>query len=150
MHPQNFSGEILKNEVKTIAETLENAKSFKLRWVDLYDTVYDISDEEYEEILISKDEEIKNIVLAQCKTGRKNRFYYLDQVIKTVADRIRLLRIEIDDGRMRGNGQTAIYIEKVIDSLADKGFVVLTENQHGKLIRTINKTEQKQRKLFIA
>lgn len=61
LHPQNFSGEVLKNEVKQIAEALEKHNTFYLRWVDLYETVYDMTDQEYEEILSAKDEDIKNL-----------------------------------------------------------------------------------------
>ena len=43
LHPQDFSGEVLKNEVKQIAETLEKRNTFYLRWVDLYETVYSIA-----------------------------------------------------------------------------------------------------------
>lgn len=149
-HPQDFSGEVLKNEVKMIAEALESGKSFKLRWVDLYDTVYDITDEEYEEILSTKDDEIKRIILELCKTNRRNQFYHLDGAVKRVSDKVRLFRIGIDDGQNFGNGQTADHVRRIVDCLADDGYVVIAENRDGKLIRTINKTEQRQRKLFIA
>ena len=46
LHPQNFSGEVLKNDIKEIAEALEKRESFYLRYVDLYETVYDITDQE--------------------------------------------------------------------------------------------------------
>ncbi len=54
LHPQDFSGEVLKNEVKQIAEAVERNNSFYLRWVDLYETVYDISDNDYEYYLDGK------------------------------------------------------------------------------------------------
>lgn len=41
LHPQDFSGEVLKAEVVSIAETLTAAESFSIQWVDLYETVYD-------------------------------------------------------------------------------------------------------------
>lgn len=33
MHPQNYSGEVLKNEIKSVAEAIEKAETFSLRWV---------------------------------------------------------------------------------------------------------------------
>ena len=45
-HPMEFSGTVLKNNIKQIAEAIKNAKTFTLRWVDIYDTVYDITDKE--------------------------------------------------------------------------------------------------------
>ena len=46
LHPQGFSGNLIKNEVKRTAEALRFNKTFNLEWVDLYETKYDISDEE--------------------------------------------------------------------------------------------------------
>lgn len=51
LHPQNFSGVILKNDVKKVAEALSSATAFSLRWVDLYETVYDMDDDTYYAIL---------------------------------------------------------------------------------------------------
>lgn len=150
LHPQNFSGEVLKKEVKTIAEALENNTTFKLRWVDLYETVYNITDEEYEEILSTKDEEIKKEVLEQCKTKRRTQFYYIDGVVRNLSNKFRLTRIGDNDGRNYGIGQTGKHIIKVIEALIEEGYIIVTQNNNGTLIRTINKTEQKQRKLFVA
>jgi len=43
-HPQDISGVVLKNDVRKIAETISNMKLSTIRWVDLYETVYVISD----------------------------------------------------------------------------------------------------------
>ena len=45
-HPQQISGIILKNDVKKIAEAVSSMKYSSLRWVNLYATVYEITDEE--------------------------------------------------------------------------------------------------------
>ena len=149
LHPQNFSGEVLKNEVKTIAEALENNNSFKLRWVDLYETVY-ITDEEYETILSERDKEIRKAALKQCKTKRKTQFYYLNDIVDNLSDKFRLSRIGIDDGKHYGIGQTGKHITNILYELIGEGYIVSVQNRNGILIRTLNKTEQKQKKLFIA
>lgn len=150
MHPQDFSGEVLKNDVKIIAEALENNTTFKLRWVDLYETVYDITDEEYEEFLSSKNEEIRKAALEQCKTRRRTQFCYINGVVKNLSDKFRLIRIGDNDGRNYGIGQTGKYITKVIEQLIDEGYIVsVQKNKYETLVRTINKAEQKERKLFI-
>ena len=42
------------------------------------------------------------------------------------------------------------YVADVMDELAEQGYMVKTTGRGGTaLIRTINKTEQKQRKLFV-
>ena len=150
LHPQNFSGEVLKNEVKTITEALENNNSFKLRYVDLYETVYDITDEEYEDILSAKDEEIRKAALEQCSTKRKTQFYYLNGVVRNLSNKFRLSRIGIDDGKNCGIGQTGKHITNIIYQLIAEGYIISVQNNNGVLIRALNKTEQKQKKLFIA
>lgn len=150
LHPQNFSGEVLKNEVKTVAEALENNITFKLRWVDLYETVYDMSDEVYEELLSTKDEEIKKVILDKCRTTRTNKFLYPADVAYNIAALFRIKRVSTNDGKNGGVGQTTKHILTIIDSLVKEGYLVSAEVNGHMLIRTINKTEQKQRKLFIA
>lgn len=54
-HPQQISGVILKNDVRKVAEAIECMSLSSIRWVDLYDTVYVLSDEAYEKYLIDMD-----------------------------------------------------------------------------------------------
>lgn len=150
LHPQDFSGEVLKNEVKQIAEALEKRNTFYLRWVDLYETVYDMTDQEYEEILSAKDEDIKKSLLENSKTTRTSKYYYAFDVARSLANKFRLSRIGDNDGRNYGTGQTINHILKVVQSLIEEGYLVSAVKNDILLIRTINKTEQKQRKLFVA
>lgn len=150
LHPQNFSGEVLKNEVKQIAEALERRNTFYLRWVDLYETVYDMTDQEYEEILSAKDEDIKKSLLENSKTTRTSKYYYAFDVARSLANKFRLSRIGDNDGRNYGTGQTIKHILGVVQSLIDEGYLVSAVKNDILLIRTINKTEQKKRKLFVA
>lgn len=150
LHPQDFSGEVLKNEVKQIAEVLEKRNTFYLRWVDLYETVYDMTDQEYEEILSQKDEDIKKTLLENSKTTRTSKYYYAFDVARSLANKFRLSRIGDNDGRNYGTGQTIKHILDVVQRLIDEGYLVSAVKNDSLLIRTINKTEQKQRKLFVA
>lgn len=143
LHPQNFSGEVLKNDIKEIAEALEKRESFYLRYVDLYETVYDITDQEYEEILTRKDEEIKTAILKNCRTGRTNKFYYTSDVVRGLSNRFGLKR----PGKEKWSGVAMKHILDLIKSLVEKGYLVSASD--GNMVRTINKTEQRQRKLFV-
>lgn len=144
LHPQNFSGEVLKNEVKQISETLEKRNTFYLRWVDLYETVYDMTDEEYEIALSHKDGEIKKSILESCKTTRTSKFYYTSDVIRNISNKYGIKQI----GKEKYSGITIIHMTKVVCELIVEGYLISARDNE--LIRTINKTEQKQRKLFVA
>ena len=145
MHPQDYSGEVLKNEIKSIAEAIEKAKTFSLRWVELYDTVYDITDEEYEEYLKSKEKEIRKSLFETCVTTRKTKYFYAFDVCRSLANQFRLRRIGLNDGRNYGSGQTIEHIMKVIDDMAIEKLLFVKDGN--KLVRTPNKTEQKEMKI---
>ena len=140
---------MLKNEVKQIAEALKKRNTFYLRWVDLCETVYDMTDQEYEEILSAKDEDIKKSLLENSKTTRTSKYYYAFDVARNLANKFRLSRIGDSDGRNYGTGQTINHILGIIQSLIKEGYLVSAMKNDTLLIRTINKSEQKQRKLFV-
>lgn len=150
LHPQNFSGEILKNEVKQIAESLEKHNTFSIRWVDLYDTVCDITDDEYKKYLCTKDDEIRRILFQSCSTNRVNQYLYTFDVCRGIADKVSLRRLGLNDGRNSGGGQTLDYIQGVIEKMVDEGFLVAKKINENICVRSINKTEQKKLKLKIS
>ena len=150
MHPQHFSGEVLKNEIKIVAEALLDAKSFKLERVDVYETVYDMTDEAYEEILKSKDDKIKEALLKACKTTRTYNFYRAEDVAFKIAKAFRTPRVGNSDGKNGGMGQTTKHILSVIETLVSEGYLISNVQGNNVLVRTINKSEQKQRHLKVA
>ena len=152
LHPQDFSGEMMKRDVKTLAEALENHETFHLEWVDLYQTVYDMTDEEYLVYLHSQDEKIRTEILSASKTARRYSFFREYDVACAVASKVKLMRVGEEDGRYSsGAGKTANYIVSLIPELVKEGYLVSAVARDGsRLIRAINKTEQRQRKLKIA
>lgn len=152
LHPQDISGEVLKNDIKAIAEALEENKTFHLELIQLYETYYDISNQEYESYLETKKEDIKNTILYMSKTPRRNRFYKIEIIISKVAEIYQLNRVDIKDDYHNGLGQTASYIRKIIEELIQKGYLVkaVEVENNREYIRTINKKEQKEKKLFVA
>lgn len=153
LHPQDFSGEILKNEVKIVAEALTGNKTFCLRWVDLYETVYDLSNEEYEKMLSIKNNEIRSTILQECKTSRTYLFHNKNALVNRIASLYHIPRIDDNNktSYFRFMRTTTIkYITQIVDKLIEEGYIVETiDGDKGNSIRTINKTEQKQEKLYI-
>ena len=70
-----------------------------IRWVDLYDTVYVLSDEAYEKYLMFKDEALKKDLFDVCQTPRITRFYDAIEISRALAMKYRLKRLGINDGR---------------------------------------------------
>lgn len=150
MHPQDFSGEVLKSEVKQIAEVIEKRNSFQLLQVDLYETVYDMSDKAYECILTSQDENITKEILQQCKTTRRNKFMPVREVANVIADKFRLKRIGKENTIVDfDNDQTGRHIICLMQSLIEKGYLVSKTYNNRLYVRTINKEEQRKKKLLL-
>ena len=109
LHPQHFSGVILKNDIKKIAEALTQAQTFNLYRVDLYETHYVMTDEEYNHYLSTKQEEVKGAVFEACKTTRRNKFKNTLPIARELAKIIKLHRVGKDDYSTDAN-QTEDYI----------------------------------------
>lgn len=144
-HPQQFSGVIPKNDVKRVAEQIERSEVFKVRWVDLRDTVYIISDEEYEDYLREKDAQIQEVLFKACETTRTSLFYSADDISRSAANKFRLRRLGYNDGRNGGDGQTSDHIKKVIDKMIELDLLIAKERYGNKFIRSLNKTEQRKK-----
>ena len=149
-NPQQISGVILKNDVKKIAEAISNMKLSSIRWVDLHETVYDISDREYEEYLNGKKDKIRKELFENSATTRTNKYCAAFDVARNIANTVRLNRLGLNDGKNYGSGQTIEYILKVADGMIAEGYLKYFERDGVKYIRSLNKTEQKQSKLRIA
>ena len=149
-HPQNISGVILKNDVKKVAEAISNMELSSIRWVDLYETVYVISDSEYEEYLNGKKEDIRKALFEKSATTRTTKYYCAFDVARNIAGMVRLNRLGHNDGKNYGSGQTIEYILKVSEEMIAEGYLKYFEQNGQKYIRSLNKTEQKQSGLKIA
>ncbi|MBQ2397137.1 MAG: hypothetical protein II304_08920 [Bacteroidales bacterium] len=148
-HPQNISGVVLKNEVKKIAEAITDMELSSIRWVDLYETVYSISDSEYENYLDGKQEEICKELFEKSSTTRRTKYYNAIDVARDIAGLIRLNRLGLDDGKTCNSGQTVDYVLKMADKMIEEGYLKCFVDNDIKYIRSLNKTEQKKMKKFL-
>ena len=149
-HPQNISGVVLKNDVQKIAEAISNMKLSSIRWVDLYETVYVISDNEYQEYLDGRKDEIRKALFEKSATTRATKYYAAFDVARNIAGMVRLNRLGLNDGKNYGSGQTIEYILSVADEMIAEGYLKYFEEDGFKYIRSLNKTEQKKSKLQFA
>lgn len=136
MHPQQFSGEVLKNDIKEVAEALQSGTVISLRWVDIRETVYEISDTEYRDYLLSKEEDIKAELYSDFGTTRRNKYYYTYDVVQCLLKKYGLKRIAVDNDKV-GND----LIMDIISDMSKNGLIA-TERDF-EFIRSLNKTERK-------
>lgn len=143
-HPQNISGVVRKNDVRKIAEAISAMKLSTLLWVDLYETVYVMSDSEYTAYLDTRKAEIHQKLFAESQTKRVNTYVNAFDAASYIASCIMLHRLG-DDNRTKAI--TVNYILSEADKMADSGYLKTITNDTGKYIRSLNKTEQKKAKL---
>ena len=147
LHPQNFSGVMLKNEVKQVAEALSQAKGFKLRWVDLYETCFSMNDEEYREYLESQREVIRETLFEQFKTSRRYKFKNTLPICREIAKVIQIHRVEERMSGAVGSSQEERYIQTILEQMVEEGYLVSPTKQNCNHVRSLNKTEQRALKL---
>jgi hypothetical protein len=148
-HPQDISGVVRKNDVKKIAETIDRMELSSIRWVDLYETVYVISDKEYENYLDGKKDEIRKLIFEYAATKRTNNFHSALDIAVRIAEAIKLHRLGRGDEFNYYNGQTVKYVEDTINKMIEEGYLKHFEQNGYNYIRSLNKTEQRKLKLYM-
>lgn len=142
MHPQQFSGEVLKNDIQEVAKALQSGTVFSLRWVDIRETVYDISNEEYKDYLESRKKEICTALYEDFGTTRRDKAFDTMDVIKRLIKKYGLPRIEKEVDRI-----AISYIRNRIIDMATEGLVMIFRD--GDLMRSLNKTEKRKKPLVV-
>lgn len=147
IHPQDISGNVKKSEVKEIAEAFEHNNTFSLRWVDLYEDIYEITDAEYAEYLEAKEDVVIDYLLHNLGTSRRNKYYRISNVYRKLVDMVKLHRVEDKPWELYEDKIAFNFVDGIIDDLVEIGYLITADDKH--LIRSINKTEQRQKKLYI-
>ena len=145
-HPNDISGIVEKSKIKAIAEAINNSKSMKIRWVDIYEEYAIISDDDYMEILNSKREEMAKYIVEKCFTKRTSQFYLVRDIAKGVQEKFKENRINaIED--VNNFGMTHKYATDIIKQLVNDGYLIGVAQNGYEYIRSLNKTEQKKNKV---
>ena len=140
-HPSNFSGVVLKNDVKRIAQAISQMKLSDIRWVALHETVYVLTDDEYAYYLDTKLDAIRKDSLEGAVTTRTTKYCSAFDVARNVASHVRLPRLGLSDGRNGGTGQTVEYVLTTINRMIEEGSLKEFVQNGTQYIRSLNKTE---------
>ena len=150
LHPQNISGDVIKNEIKIIADLLQNNKTFSLRWVDVYEDIYDMTDDEYIKIFKDNIENIKIDLLEGFQTKRKNLFRTCSyQVMENITKKYNVKRLkcnfkDFESGKIGYN-----FVNDIFEDLIKNELIVTASTKNGTGYRT-NKELLKKLKINVA
>ena len=116
---------------------MSSSNIFKFEKTDIYEDVFDITDEEYINILKSKQNEIEQDILAVYKTKRKN-LYITDTwtPLNKVLDKYRIKRLSNYSGVISSSNIDVRYITEVFENLVKQNKIVTANTKHGIGYRT--------------
>ena len=149
LHPQSLSGVILEKNILYIENLLSNSDLFKFERVDIYEDIYDLSDNDYLELLKSNQSEIEKEILEAYKTKRKN--LYITDTWNPLQNILKNYKVERLKKYMGISSSDIDYkfMNELFESLAIQNKIVSAECKNGLGYRTINKAEQKELKIVI-
>lgn len=139
LHPMNFSGVILEDEIPHLEQLFVQAKSFCCCHTDHYEEYLDLSDEAYRSLLESKRAEITAEILKRCRTKRRNLFV-TDPVALTVAKQFAIYRLS--DKEKNG---TVInqFVSQIVTDLLAEGRLIAAKTKYGTGLRTATEKERR-------
>ena len=137
LHPMNFSGVMLEEEIPQVEALLAQAKTFHCYGIDRYEEYLDLSDEAYWALLESKREEITAAILECCRTKRRN-LYVTSPFTMSIADRFSVCRI-CDKENHRN--QAYPYVSQLVKQLIADGRLITAETRSGIGLRTAAKKD---------
>lgn len=140
LHPDNFSGVVIEENISHIEQVIKDGNLFTLRWTDIYDDVFDMTDEEYLKLLQSKKAEIKLDLLEKFQTKRSN--LYITSVwngIDSVYNKHHLKRLSSYVGVYSSSDIDWQFIEGVFNELVSEEKIVTAETKKGTGYRTNKK-----------
>jgi len=137
LHPQSVSGVVLEENIPHIEQLLSNSSIFEFKKTDIYEDVFDITDEEYMNILKSKQAEIEKDILIVYKTKRRN-LYITDTwtPLNKVLDKYRIKRLSNYSSVISSNNIDFQYITELFEDLIKQNKIVTAKTKHGIGYRT--------------
>lgn len=139
LHPMEFTGVILAEEIAAVRNALRSARNFRLRNIGQFEMYQDMSDKEYAAYLESRREEIIKDILLHYKTRRRDLFYTCD-MSESIGREYRIYRVGHDD---RYGDRAFQYVSELIDELINDGRLRTGNTKNGRGIRTALQSELK-------
>jgi len=144
LHPDHFSGVAVKENIPHIEQVIKSGKLFTPRWTDVYDEVFDMTDEEYLELLQSKKAEIEQDLLEKFQTKRSNLYITSSwNGVNSVYSKHHLKRLSSYVGVYSSSDPDWQFIEKIFNELVNEGRIVTAETKNGTGYRTNKKLFKK-------
>ena len=136
LHPIDASGEVREDLIPEVENILSKGTTFKFRKTDIYEVLFDMSDEEYQHYLEGKRGQIEDDLLTLFKTKRKNLFVAnTSAAIEKTKEKYRIQRVSEHMGRSSSDLEWR-YVDKVFRDMVKQGRFDTAETKSGIGYRT--------------
>lgn len=141
LHPMNFSGVILEEEIPGIESLLAQATTFRCRGTDCYEKYLELSDEDYWTLLETRKDEIIAAILERYRTKRRN-LYKVGEAAAGIAQRFTVHRLCDKEGK---RNKANLYVSRLIEELIADGRLITSKTKDGLGIRAATEKELQNR-----
>lgn len=142
LHPMNFSGVILEEEIPGIETLLARATTFRCRRTDCFEKYLELNDEDYWTLLETQRDEIIAAILERYRTKRKNLFK-VGEAATGIARQFTIRRLCDKEGN---RNKANLYVSQLIEELIADGRLLTTKTKNGWGIRTATEKELQNRR----
>jgi predicted nucleic acid-binding Zn-ribbon protein len=140
-HPQSLSGYVSTESIPAIEEALRSAKSFHVYCIDTYEEIKNYTEEEFQQALEEKRDEITARLLQACTTKRSN-LYVVGSFLLDFGSGVKTH----DRFRNPLKGIEAEYINSLFQFLVDSGKIATCQTRSGMGYRTVKDTSKRKAK----
>ena len=131
LHPMQFSGVILTDNVPSIEASIRAANGIRLLATRSLERYEDMSDEAYAAFLDEHREEMIGAILSAYTTKRRNLFITSD-ISERIGEHFRIHRLESKD---TSSDMAYERVKQLVEELVADGRLVTAETRHGRGIR---------------
>jgi hypothetical protein len=142
LHPMNASGVVQEDLIPEVEKILSTGKTFEHYHTDVYDIIYDMTDEEYTDRLNCQKDDIRRDLLEAFKTKRCNLYITnTGGVISNVKQKYYIKRLSRCMVQSSNDIEWA-YVANLFNEMVDEGCFVTANTKSGIGYRTATKKEK--------
>lgn len=132
-HPMELVGPCESSLRSDVTEILSHAKTCVLRTIDIYNQVYDVSDEQYRTALEAARKDIEQDLMTAFSTNRRDIYHHgYYSGVDNVAEHYRVPTLDRSTGVICSDDVHIRYITDVFQDLVEQGKILYKESKQGR------------------
>jgi len=138
LHPQEFSGVVLEENIEAIHSLLMTAQTFSCYRVDFYKIYVDMPLEEHLKDLASQRDQIASDLLEAFRTSRRNLYTDGRKELSSVSEKYSLNLIDCKNSPFPPGNEV---VREIFTGLVHQGKIIVRTTRYGVVYRTTTEKE---------